>query len=45
MNNTVKIAMLKARKNLLMTRDPVANANIAKKIERRIRSLEARDEA
>ena len=33
------IEMLEHRKALLMERDPVANANIVRKIERRIRAL------
>lgn len=33
------IEMLKRRKALLMARNPVANANIIRKIERRIRAL------
>ena len=33
------IEMLERREALLMERDPVANANIVRKIERRIRAL------
>lgn len=34
------ISLLRARANLLITRDPVVNAKIVAKIERRIRKLE-----
>lgn len=34
-----QMELLIARKNLLMARDPVANANIAKKIDRRLRRM------
>lgn len=34
------IRALRARANLLITRDPVVNAKIVAKIERRIRKLE-----
>ena len=37
----VTIQMMRNRQRLLMTRDPVANEKIAKKIERRIRALSA----
>lgn len=37
------IMMLRNRKRLLLTRDPVANEKIAKKIERRIRALEKKN--
>jgi hypothetical protein len=37
----VTIKMMRNRQRLLMTRDPVANEKIAKKIERRIRALSA----
>ena len=36
------ISLMRSRQKLLMTRDPVANEKIAKKIERRIRALEAK---
>lgn len=35
----ITIEMLERRKALLMERDPVANANIVRKIDRRIRAL------
>ena len=35
----ITIEMLERRKAFLMERDPVANANIVRKIERRIRAL------
>lgn len=35
----ITIETLERRKALLMARDPVANANIIRKIERRIRAL------
>ena len=34
------IQMMRNRRSLLVARDPVANAKIAKKIDRRIRALE-----
>ena len=37
----VTIQRMRNRQRLLMTRDPVANDKIAKKIERRIRALSA----
>lgn len=37
----VTIQMLRNRQRLLMARNPVANEKIAKKIERRIRALNA----
>jgi hypothetical protein len=40
MEKNVRIEMLKQRKNLLLARDPVANANIVRKIERELRKLE-----
>ena len=40
MEKNVRIEMLKQRKNLLMARDPVVNANIVRKIERELRKLE-----
>ena len=39
-DKNIRIQMLKTRKNLLMERDPVANANIVRKIDREIRKLE-----
>lgn len=39
MNTELKIKMLETRKNLLNSRDPVANANIINKINRQIRKL------
>lgn len=40
MEKNVRIEMLEQRKNLLLARDPVANANIVRKIERELRKLE-----
>ena len=37
----VTIQIMRNRQRLLMTRDPVANEKISKKIERRIRALSA----
>lgn len=34
------IMLMRNRQRLLLTRDPVANEKIAKKLERRIRALE-----
>ncbi len=34
-----QIIKLEARKNLIMTRDPVANVNICRKIDRKLRKL------
>lgn len=39
MSNETRINMLKYRKNLLSQRDPVANANIIRKIDRQLRKL------
>ena len=39
-SNKTLIGLLRARANLLITRDPVVNAKIVAKIERRIRKLE-----
>ena len=39
MENEMKIQSLLNRKNVLTKRDPIANANIIKKIDRRIRAL------
>ena len=39
MDKELKIKTLEFRKNLLMARDPVANANIVNKINRQIRKL------
>ena len=39
-SNQTLIGLLRARANLLITRDPVVNAKIVAKIERRIRKLE-----
>ena len=39
MSNELKIKMLIARKNLLNARDPVANINIIRKLDRQIRKL------
>lgn len=39
MDIQTKIDMLTSRRDLLMRRDPVANAKIARKIERQIRKL------
>lgn len=38
-SNDVRKSLLEARKNLLTQRDPVANANIIKKIDRQIKKL------
>lgn len=38
-SNDVRKKLLEARKNLLAQRDPVANANIIKKIDRQIKKL------
>lgn len=38
-SNDVRKNLLEARKNLLTQRDPVANANIIKKIDRQIKKL------
>lgn len=38
-SNDVRKNLLEARRNLLTQRDPVANANIIKKIERQIKKL------
>ena len=38
-SNEVRKNLLEARKNLLAQRDPVANANIIKKIDRQIKKL------
>ena len=38
-SNDVRKNLLEARKNLLSQRDPVANANIIKKIDRQIKKL------
>ena len=40
LENKTMIQMMRNRRSLLMARDPVANAKIAKKIDRRIRALE-----
>lgn len=39
MSKETRLAVLIARKNLLMQRDPVSNAAIIHKIERQIRKL------
>lgn len=38
-SNDVRKNLLEARKSLLAQRDPVANANIIKKIDRQIKKL------
>lgn len=38
-SNDVRKNLLEARKNLLAQHDPVANANIIKKIDRQIKKL------
>ena len=38
-SNDVRKSLLEARKHLLAQRDPVANANIIKKIDRQIKKL------
>ena len=43
MTNETKIALLTARKNLLLSRDPVTNANLVRKIERQIRKYSAKE--
>lgn len=40
MSKETKIALMKARINLLQERDPVANEHIVNKLKRRIRNLE-----
>lgn len=39
MSNETRIAILTARRNLLNSRDPIANYHIVRKIEREIRRL------
>ena len=43
MTNETKVAQLTARKNLLLARDPIANANIVRKIERQIRKYSVKE--
>lgn len=40
MSNETRIAMLTARKNLLNQRDAAGNANIIKKIDRKLKQLQ-----
>lgn len=39
MSKETRILMLEVRKRLIMTRDPVANFNICRKIDRQLRKL------
>lgn len=39
-NTTTEIAMIKNRIHILMTKDPVANENIIRKLKRKLRKLE-----
>ena len=39
MSKETKILVLETRKQLLLTRDPVGNLNISKKIDRKLRKL------
>lgn len=41
-DNKTMIQLMRNRQRLLMMRDPVANEKIAKKLERRIRAMEAK---
>lgn len=43
MSNELKVMQLTARKNLLFSRDPVANAKLVRKIERQIRKYSAKE--
>ena len=43
MTNETKVMQLTARKNLLLSRDPVANANLVRKIERQIRKYSTKE--
>lgn len=43
MTSETKVAALTARKNLLLSRDPVANANLVRKIERQIRKFSTQE--
>lgn len=43
MSNELKVMQLTARKNLLLSRDPVANANLVRKIERQIRKYSTKE--
>ena len=45
MTNEMHIVLLESRKQLLMTRDPVANCNICRKIDRKIRKLREENNA
>lgn len=42
MTNETTISILQARINLLQHRDPVTNANIINKLQRKIRKLEGK---
>ena len=42
--NKTKIMLLMNRRNLLLQRNPVENANLIRKIDRQIRSLSNEDE-
>lgn len=39
MSNSDRVLMLEARKAILLERNPVENANIVRKLERKIRQL------
>ena len=43
MTNEAKVAQLTARKNLLLARDPIANVNLVRKIERQIRKYSVKE--
>lgn len=43
MSNGTKVMQLTARKNFLLSRDPVANANLVRKIERQIRKYSIKE--
>lgn len=43
MSNELKVMQLTARKNLLLSRDPVVNANLVRKIERQIRKYSTKE--
>lgn len=42
--NKTKVMLLMNRRNLLLQRNPVENANLIRKIDRQIRSLSNEDE-
>ena len=43
MSNELKVMQLTARKNLLLSRDPVGNVNLIRKIERQIRKYSTKE--